>query len=88
MSVSALGSALGFYVLALVGYDPKTAANAPDAVAGMLVNLLVLPGVFFVLAALLLFRFPIDARRHAIIRRRIDSRAARVARDLQGAIGT
>jgi Na+/melibiose symporter-like transporter len=88
MGVSALGSALGFYVLALVGYDPKTSANAPGAVLGMQLDLLVLPGVFFLLAALLLFRFPIDARRHAIIRRRIDSRAARVARDLQGAIGT
>jgi Na+/melibiose symporter-like transporter len=88
MGVSALGSALGFYVLALVGYDPKISTNSSTAVLGMLVDLLILPGVFFVLAALLLFRFPIDARRHAIIRRRIDSRAARVARDLQGAIGT
>jgi Na+/melibiose symporter-like transporter len=88
MGVSAVGSALGFYVLALVGYDPKSSANAPDAVLGMLVDLLVLPGVFFVLAAVLLFRFPIDARRHGIIRRRIDSRAARVARDLKGVIGT
>jgi Na+/melibiose symporter-like transporter len=75
-------------VLALVGYDPKSSANAPEAVLGMLVDLLVLPGVFFVLAAVLLFRFPIDARRHGIIRRRIDSRAARVARDLKGVIGT
>lgn len=87
MGVSALGSALGFYVLALVGYDPKVATNAPDATLGMLINLLVLPGVFFIGAALLLFRFPIDARRHAIIRRRIESRAARVGRDVRGAIG-
>jgi Na+/melibiose symporter-like transporter len=87
MGVSAVGSALGFYVLALVGYDPKVSTNAPGATLGMLVDLLVLPGVFFFAAALLLFRFPIDARRHAIIRRRIESRAAYIDRDLRGAIG-
>ncbi len=87
MGVSAVGSALGFYVLAVVGYDPKIDANGPVATYGMLIDLLLLPAVFFVAAALILFRFPIDARRHAIIRRRLASREAQVARDLRGAIG-
>jgi len=87
MGVSAVGSALGFYVLALVGYDPKTSANTAAATLGMQIDLLVLPGVFFVVAAAILFRFPIDARRHAVIRRRLDRRAARIARDTRGAIG-
>jgi glycoside/pentoside/hexuronide:cation symporter, GPH family len=87
MGVSALGSSLGFFLLAAVGYDPKVSANAAAAVAGMLVTLLVMPGVFFIAAAVILFRFPIDARRHAIIRRRIESRAAHVGKDLRGAIG-
>ena len=87
MGVSALGSSLGFYVLALVGYDPKVSANTPGAVSGMLIDLLVMPAIFFLAAAVILFRFPIDARRHAIIRRRIESRAAHVGRDLRGAIG-
>lgn len=87
MGVSAVGSAVGFYVLALVGYDPKVTANTAGATLGMMIDMLVLPGVFFVGAAVLLFRFPIDARRHGIIRRRIESRAARVGRDVQGVIG-
>jgi Na+/melibiose symporter-like transporter len=87
MGVSAVGSALGFYVLAFVDYDPKISTNDPAATAGMLVDLLILPALFFAAAAWLLFRFPLDARRHAIIRRRIESRAARIGRDVQGVVG-
>jgi len=70
----ALGNALGYYGLALVQYDPKSSTNSATATTGMLVLLVVVPAVFNLVAGLFLLRFPLDARRHAIIRRRLDRR--------------
>jgi len=70
----ALGNAVGFYGLSVAGYDPRAAVNGDAATTGMLALLVIVPAVFNLLTGLVLLRFPIDARRHAIIRRRIDRR--------------
>ncbi len=76
----AAGNAAGFYILSLVGYDPKAAVNSSFSTWGMLLTLTVLPSIFFLMAGVILLRFPIDARRHAIIVRRISSRAKGIQR--------
>jgi Na+/melibiose symporter-like transporter len=76
----ALGGSLGLYMLAAVGFDPRLETHSEPARQGLLFTLVVLPNMLFVAAGILLLRFPIDARRHAIIRRRIDARDARRVR--------
>lgn len=72
----ALGNALGYYGLALVDYNPKSATNSAAATTGMLVLLVVVPAAFNLIAGMFLLRYPLDARRHGIIRRRIERRRA------------
>lgn len=72
---AAIGGALGFYLLALVGFDPGSDGNSPDAVNGMLATAIGVPLVAFVISGCLMYGFPITARRHAAIRRRLERRA-------------
>lgn len=66
-------------LLGYLGFDPAAKAHAAGLDA--LKYVFVLGSTpFFILAALLLLIFPIDARRHGIIRRRIDARALRALR--------
>lgn len=76
----AIGGSIGLYMLSAVGFDPKLDVNSEFARHGLLFTMIVVPNVMFLIAGFILLRFPIDARRHAIIRRRIDARAARAAR--------
>ena len=76
----AAGGSIGLYLLAAVGFDPKLVTHSEFARQGLVVTLVVLPNLLFLVAGVILLRFPLDARRHAIIRRRIDSRLERAAR--------
>jgi Na+/melibiose symporter-like transporter len=75
----AVGGSVGLYMLAAVGFDPKTHLNTEFARHGLLFTLVAVPNLLFLGAGVILLRFPIDARRHAVIRRWIDRRAARAA---------
>jgi Na+/melibiose symporter-like transporter len=76
----ALGGSLGLYMLAAVGFDPRVEVHSEFARQGLLLTLVVLPNLLFVVAGIVLLRFPIDARRHAVIRRRIEAREVRSLR--------
>jgi Na+/melibiose symporter-like transporter len=76
----ALGYGIGFYLLALFGYDPKASQHGALAVTGLMLAIVFVPSACFGASGLALLRFPIDARRHSIIRRRIEARTARAAR--------
>ena len=52
----------------LMGFDP-TVKNTIDAMWGLNLTGLVLPFVIAIPGALLLFHYPIDERRHHVIRR-------------------
>ncbi len=54
--------------------------NTGAADLGLIIAYMVVPGVFHVLAGLLGWRFPLDARRQGIVRRRIQSRGRIAAR--------
>ena len=75
--VSAFAGSIGFWLLAYFQYDPKITANTQAAEFGLLLTLTIVPSIFLILAAIVLFFFPINAKRHAIIRRRIQTRDSR-----------
>lgn len=78
----ALGAGLGFMLLAAFGYDARAGAlNGGWAQFGMMVTVVGVPTALKVAGALMVWNFPIDARRHAVIRRRLAELDRRSARD-------
>ena len=74
----AIGAGLAFYMLDAFHYQVgKT--NSSAANTGLMIAYLVFPALMYFATSALAWNFPIDARRHSIIRRRIESRAAAVA---------
>ena len=73
--VQAIGGGLGFYLLAFWGFEVRPdAVNDQRAVVGLLSTYIGVPSVLFAVSIVLMWNFPLTARRHAIIRRRIESR--------------
>ena len=75
-----IGAGIAFPILALFGYQMGT-ANVGAAVFGLILVFIVIPAVTSVSAAIVLWNFPIDARRHGIIRRRLEQLASRSAKN-------
>ncbi|WP_334183509.1 MFS transporter [Novosphingobium sp.] len=75
-----LGGALAFGIaLPLVtafGFDPKAATNTPEALNALLLVFALGPALAHTLAAALVAGFPLDAGRHAEIRRQMQAREA------------
>ena len=71
-----IGAGIAFPILALFGYE-LGAANSGDALFGLMLTYIIIPAVTSVAAAMILWNFPIDARRHGIIRRRLEQLASR-----------
>lgn len=72
----AAGLGIGLPLIAWFGYR----ADAPvdgNARLGLLLAYVALPGIFQLAAAAVAWNFPLDARRHEVVRRRIEQRAAR-----------
>lgn len=72
----ALGGGLGFVLTGLFGFRPAADNNAL-AMAGFFLSFIVIPMVFNGLAAWLAWNFPLDQRRHAIVRKRLGTGAMR-----------
>lgn len=70
----AIGGALGFYMLAIVGFDPAMKTNSAEATYGMLMTATFVPLVCFLLSGALMRGYEITARRHAAIRRALERR--------------
>lgn len=70
----AVGGALAFFILDLAGYRVGQ-ENSAEADTGLLIAYMAVPIAFHVLMLALCWNFPIDSRRHAIIKRRLQSRA-------------
>jgi glycoside/pentoside/hexuronide:cation symporter, GPH family len=75
MKVGLAGGALGLAAASLVGFEQAGGAHSPESIAGLRLAVAALPALLVVPAILLMWNFPLDARRHAIIRRRLDRRA-------------
>jgi Na+/melibiose symporter-like transporter len=76
---SALGGGIGFMIIGAIGYT-LTEVNTDFANSAFVATALVLPAVLYIAAGALIWFFPIDHRRHSIIRRRIESLAERAER--------
>jgi len=77
---SALGSGLGFIIIGAFGYSVK-GPNSDIANHGLIFTALILPALGMIVGGVMLWFFPLDRRRQSIIRRRIEARAERAARD-------
>ncbi|MBV1900269.1 MAG: MFS transporter [Kordiimonadaceae bacterium] len=78
-AIHAVGFALGFYILAIFEYDAKSTTHSDFSSMGLMIAVVVVPNLLFALSAYFLMKFPIDERRHKIIRRRIDRKDQRMA---------
>jgi len=71
-----LGGGAGFLFLSLSGYDAAVGAeNTPEVITNFRIVMFVPTVVINVLCGLLILKFPINRRRHRIIRKRIEQRA-------------
>ncbi|MDA9091297.1 MFS transporter [Porticoccaceae bacterium] len=78
-SVGALGGALALAIAGWVGFDPTATSHSDATVAGLRLGMVWIPALFILLSIVFIARIPITARRHEIIRRRLDSRLVRAA---------
>ena len=76
----AIGASMGFMMLAAFGYDARAGAiNGTTAQLGMMITVVAVPSIIKIIGALLVWRFPIDARAHRIIQRRLHALGRRAA---------
>ena len=74
----AIGAGGAFVLLDAFHYKAgHTNAGAPEL--GLITCYMIVPGVFHVLAGALVWFFPLDARRQSVVRKRLESLAARTA---------
>lgn len=81
-SLANVGGAVALGLVGLAGFDPKLAAQGAGATTALLVVFCGVPALLLAVAAPVIWRFPIDARRQSVIARRLaarDDRAARTA---------
>ena len=77
------GVGLALMIAAIFGFDP-TGENEGQALVGLFVAFLGIPILLNLVATLLVFNFPLNERRHRIIRKRLDSLASRRAGSVYG----
>lgn len=73
----ALGGGLAFLTLGWAGYEAAQQVNTVAGVLGLKVAFGLLPAALAFAAAAMMWNFPIDARRHQLIKHRLDAREAR-----------
>lgn len=78
--MGSVGGLVLAFLGAVFGYQlVEGAVNTDAAKLGIVIAFCVLPSLFQIMAVPLIWNFPIDRRRHATIRRRIEQREARAA---------
>jgi GPH family glycoside/pentoside/hexuronide:cation symporter len=78
---AAAGGAIAYFLLDAFGYDATAKTHDASAVFGMKLAFAYLPMLLYLPTVIGLWKFPIDERRQAIVRRRIESLAERAARE-------
>ena len=64
-------------ILGLIGFDPQPGAvNSPDAILGMTLLFVIPPIVLMLAAAVVVWRWPHDARAHEELQAALAARAA------------
>ncbi|MDB5495566.1 MAG: hypothetical protein JWP86_2903 [Phenylobacterium sp.] len=75
---AAVGTSAALFLSDILGYAPK--AHGPANAVALLTPLVIIPAALHLVAAVLVWRFPLDRRRQAIITRRLTERQARAER--------
>ena len=70
----ALAVGIALPLVASFGFDPKAAVNSPAALHGLLFVFALGPALAHAVAAALMLGFPLDAKRHSVIRRQLEAR--------------
>lgn len=79
-STSAIGGALGLAIASWYGFDATVTEHSANTMVGLYLGAVYLPIFFLLVKLMVIVLIPINARRHAIIRQRLDARAARAAK--------
>ncbi len=82
-SGGAIGGGAAFWILSLLDYHVK-GANSDSQMWGLYLSFAIVPSLTYLAVSFFIRKFPIDARRHGVIQRRIESRALRAARAITG----
>jgi Na+/melibiose symporter-like transporter len=75
-----IGTSFSLFLVSQFGFEAKQAAYGGSALLGLRLSAFVLPFTFFLLSAIVIWAYPITARRHAAIQRR-NARLGRVTAD-------
>lgn len=73
-----IGAAIGLAVAGFFGFDATAAEQTPSGVTGLLLGVAGLPAVTYLVAAILIWYFPIDRERQRTIVRAIERRERRL----------
>ena len=76
----AVGTGIGFFLVGKTGYNATATVHSSGEVAGLMAVLVWIPMVLSAITCFFVWRYPLDERRQSIIKRRIESLAARKAR--------
>ena len=79
-SSAALGGSLGFFIVGWYGFDANAPVHTSESTVGMYWVVSWLPALLSLLAILFVMQMPITAKRHGIIRRRLDSLELRASK--------
>lgn len=79
----AVGGAIGLGIAGSYGFDPAAASHSADDVKGLVMAISWIPAGIVICAMALFLANPLNARRHALIRQRLDARDLRTARAIQ-----
>lgn len=74
--IAALGQGIAFTMLAWIGFEAK-GVNGPDEILGLRIFYSAGPMVLYVIALLIVWRYPLTSARHAELRRQLAARDAR-----------
>jgi len=67
----AIGGAIGFFFLDYFDFQVSGAANSQTSEQGFVFTFIALPALLYTCSAILIWRCPIDKRRHSIIQKRL-----------------
>lgn len=73
----ALGGALGLGLAGFLGFDPHLQVQSEHGVLALRIVMAWLPGVLIIASLGVIYLIPMDERRHAVVRRRLDQRNER-----------
>lgn len=73
----AIGGGVGLWLVGIGGYDPSAVTNDPSAQVNFILVYAILPGIMLFVTGLLALKYPLDERKQAVIRKRIEQLAER-----------